>query len=170
MVAATSEGPIQTDPGKRSFGEYIDDKQLRTIVKVNIDKADPQLKEARIKVHTYNAVVLLTGQVASKELRNLAADTARKINRVRQVYNEIQISEQISFTDITQDNWIESKIGTKLMFNKDIDSDRVEVIVEDRVVYLMGMLTQIQAEKITDVVRTTKGVTKVVRAIEYIED
>ncbi|VUD60056.1 hypothetical protein TDB9533_02835 [Thalassocella blandensis] len=169
MMSATSEGPIQTDPGKRSFGEYIDDKQLRAIVEVNIGKAHEELKESRINVYTYNSVVLLTGQVSTKELRDLAAQTARKVNRVRQVYNEIQIGPQISFIDITQDNWIESKIGTKLMFNKDIDSDRVEVIVENKVVYLMGMLTQIQAEKITDVVRTTKGVTKVVRAIEYIE-
>ena len=169
MMSATTEGPIQTDPGKRSFGEYIDDKQLRAIVEVNIGKADEELKDSRINVHTYNSVVLLTGQVSTKELRELAAETARQVNRVRQVYNEIQIGPQISFIDITQDGWIESKIGTKLMFNQDIDSDRVEVIVENKVVYLMGMLTQVQAEKITDVVRTTKGVAKVVRAIEYIE-
>lgn len=169
FVSATTDGPIQTDPGKRSFGEYIDDRQLRTIVKVNIDKSDEAFRDARIQVHTYNAVVLLTGQVPTQELREKAAETARKVNRVRQVYNELQISDQIGFIDITADSWIHSKIGTKLMFNKDIDEDRVEIIVEDSVVYLMGMLTQIQAEKVTDVVRTTKGVTKVVRAIEYID-
>ncbi len=169
VIGATTEGPIQTDPGKRSFGGYIDDRQLRTIIKVNIDKADPNLKDARINVHSYNSVILLTGQVATKEQRDLAADTARKVNRVRQVYNELEVNEKISFIDATQDNWLQSKIGTKLVLNQDIDSDRVEVIVENRVVYLMGLLTQIQAEKVTEVVRQTKGVTKVVRAIEYIE-
>jgi len=43
------------------------------------------------------------------------------------------------------------------------------VFVEDRKVYLMGLLSRAQAEKITDVIRRQKGVRKVVRAIEYVD-
>ncbi|MFL0804235.1 MAG: BON domain-containing protein [Agarilytica sp.] len=169
ILDATREEPIQIDPGKRSFGGYMDDKQLKTVISVNIKKADPKLKDAHINVHTYNAVVLLTGEVENADLRRLAADTARKVNKVRQVYNELSVGPKTTFLSRTNDNWIHSRIKSKLVFNTDIDSDRVEIIVEDNVVYLMGKLTKVQAEKITEVVRTSRGVDKVVRAIEYIE-
>ncbi len=169
FIDATTEEPLQLDPGKRSFGEYIDDQQLETVIAVNIDKADPQLDKARIHVHAYNAVVLLTGQVPSQELRALAGNTARKVNKVRQVYNELTVGPKITFGTRSSDNWIHSRIKSKLLFNGDIDSDRVDIIVENKVVYLMGKLTKIQAEKITEIVRKTRGVAKVVRAIEYID-
>ncbi len=169
IIDATAKGPIQTDPGKRSLGGYIDDKQLRTIVAVNIRKADPQLSDAHINVHSYNAVILLTGQVSTPELRELAGTTARKVNRVRQVYNEISVNPKISFGARTHDNYLHSKIKTKLLLDRDIESGRVEVIVEDDIVYLMGLMSEDQAERVTDRVRTTKGIKKVVRAIEYIQ-
>lgn len=170
IIDATSEGPIQTDPGKRSFGGYWDDKQLNTIISVNLKKAHSALDEAHINVYSYNAVVLLTGETPSKDLRTLAGKTAREVSRVRQVYNEIQIGPNTGFISRAKDRWLKSKIKTKLLLNTDIDSGRVEVIVENKVVYLMGLLTQAQSDKITDVVRRSRGVKKVVRAIEYIED
>lgn len=170
ILDASSKGPIIPDPTKRSFGSLIDDRQLKTITSVNINKADPLLSKSHINVHSYNSVILLIGQVPSKELRELAGETARNISRVRQVYNELEISPNISFGQRTKDNWLETKIDSKLFATRDIQSDRVEVIVENNVVYLMGLLTLVQVEKITDVIRNTKGVTKVVRAIEYIEE
>jgi len=169
VIDATTDGPIQIDPGKRSFGEYFDDKQLRTVILVNIKKADPQLDVAHINVYSYNSVILLTGEVPSKELRELAGTTARKVNKVRQVYNELTIGPKTSFLSRTNDNWIQTRIKSKLLFNSDIDSSRVKVITEDNTVYLMGLLSKVQAEKITEVVRTTRGVKKVIRAIEYID-
>ena len=169
IIDATTEDPIQIDPGKRSFGGYIDDKKLKTVIGVNLKKADEQLEKAHINVHSYNSVVLLTGEVATQELRALAGDTARKVNKVRQVYNELTIGPKTTFLSRANDDWIQSRISGNLLLHKDIQSSRVKVIVEDNVVYLMGLLTKIQAEKITDIVKKTRGVEKVVRAIEYIE-
>ncbi len=166
---AVSEDPIQPDPGKRSFGTYLDDRQLRTIVRVNLKKANPIFKDLNINIYTYNGLVLLTGEVPSSELRDLAGKTARDINRTRQVYNELQIGPKRGFGPNTTDSWLGAKIKTKLFAYRDIDSDRVKVYVEDHTVYLMGLLTQAQTEKITNVVRKQRGVKKVVRAIEYID-
>lgn len=169
VLDATTDGPIRRDPGKRTLGNYIDDKQLKTIISVNLNKADPLLEDANIDVTVYNGLVLLTGQVPTKELREEAGKVARELNNVRQVYNELQVLPNTAFLSRTNDSWLATKVRTKLMAHKDIDSSRVIVVVENSTVYLMGLLTRIQAEKITDVVRTTKGVSKVVRAIEYIE-
>lgn len=169
IVDATTSGPIHTDPGKRSLGDKWDDGQISTIVAVNIRKASDELASAHINVHTFNQVVLLTGEVPSKAAYEQAGKTARAVSRVRQVYNELQVRQDSGFFARTGDNFLEMKIGTKLIANRDIDSSRVKVIVEDQTVYLMGMMTMVQAERITDVVSRTSGVRKVVRAIEYVE-
>ncbi|MFL0810802.1 MAG: BON domain-containing protein [Agarilytica sp.] len=169
VVEATTDEPIQVDPGKRSFGEYIDDNRLETIIKVNIKKASPKLKKAHVNVHSYNGVILLTGEVFTHDLRTLAGDTARQVNKVRQVNNELTVGPKTGFLSRANDSWIETRINSKLLFHTDIESRRVDVIVEDNVVYLMGKLTRAQLDRITDVVRTTKGVKKVIRAVEYLD-
>lgn len=169
VVDAVSDKPIQPDPNKRSFGAYWDDKQLKTIVAVNLRKADPTFEKLNIRVHSYNSVVLLTGEVPNASLRELAGKTAREVGRVRQVYNELQIGDRRGFVENTQDKWLGSKLKAKLFAYKDIDSSRVALFVENKTVYLMGLLTQAQTQKITNVVRKTKGVNRVVRAIEYID-
>lgn len=170
MLDAVTPGPIKADPSKRSFGTYIDDQNIETIVKVNIRKAAPVAKEANIFVHSFNGAVLLIGQVPTAEVREVAGSTARNEPRVRQVYNELVVGEKTDFFDRTADNVLQTKINSKLALNRDIESSRVKVIVENDTAYLMGLLTRIQAEKITDVVSSTRGIKKVVRAIEYLED
>lgn len=170
IIDATTDQPIKADPNERSFGGYIDDKNIRTVVAVNIKKASAALDEAHVNVYVYNGVVLLTGEVQSQAQRDLAGKTAREVTRVRQVYNELQVQPKSKFMDRTVDNIMQTKINAKLLLNKDIESGKVKVFVENDVAYLMGLLTRVQTEKITDVVRKQPGIKKVVRAIEYIED
>lgn len=169
VIDAVSDEPIRPDPTKRSFGEYWDDKQLQTIVSVNLKKASPEFRNLNIRVYSFNSVILLTGEVPTNELRELAGKTARDISRVRQVYNELEIGSKRGFFENTKDKILGSKIKAKLFIYKDIKSNRVEVFVENKQVYLMGLLSRAQAEKITDVIRRQKGVRKVIRAIEYID-
>ncbi|WP_319005064.1 BON domain-containing protein [Microbulbifer elongatus] len=169
VLDATHDGPIQPDPGERSFGTYIDDQQLETITKVNIGKAHPDLKAANIDVVSFNGVVLLTGQVPSNELRNLAGGTAQQVHSVRQVYNEIQVRGTTSMLARTSDTWLTTKVKSALLTDKEIDSGRIKVVTENGVVYLMGLLTRQEAENAAEKTRTVGGVQKVVKAVEYID-
>jgi len=169
VLDATHDGPIQPDPGERSFGTYIDDQQLETITRVNIGKAHPALKAANIDVVSFNGVVLLTGQVPSNELRNLAGATAQQVHSVRQVYNEIQVRGTTSMLARTSDTWLTTKVKSALLTDKEIDSGRIKVVTENGVVYLMGLLTRQEAENAAEKTRTVGGVQKVVKAVEYID-
>lgn len=168
IVDATTDGPIQLDPGKRSFGALIDDEQLETVAKVNINKADPWLDQANIDVVSFNGIILLTGQVATKELRIKAGDTVKIIHGVRQVFNEIQVQGQTSILARTNDTWLTTKVKSVLLADKDIDSGRIKVVTEDGVVYLLGLLSQTEANRAAHTVSTIGGVQKVVKAVEYI--
>ncbi|MEW5248080.1 BON domain-containing protein [Microbulbifer sp. 2201CG32-9] len=169
LLEATHDGPIKQDPGKRSFGTYIDDQKIETVATVNINKADPELKAANINVNVFNGVVLLTGQVGSNELRMLAGRTAQQVHNVRQVYNEIQVRGKTSLLASGSDTWLTTKVRSTLLANKEVDSGRIKVVTENGVVYLMGLLTRGETERAADVTRGVGGVQKVVKAVEYID-
>jgi len=169
LLEATTEDPIQLHPGKRTLGAMIDDEQLETIAQVNISKASPELDFAHINVVAYNGVLLLTGQVNSGELRNLAGSTVNKIPKVRQVFNEIQVQGQTSLLARTNDSWLTTKVKTILLANKDINSGRIKIVTENGVVYLMGLLSRIESDRVAQLISTTGGVQKVVKAVEYID-
>lgn len=169
IVGATTSDPIDLDPNRRTFGTMIDDQQLETIAKVNIDKAHPDLKSAPISVTAYNGVLLLTGQVRSMEIRNLASTTVAKLNTVRQVHNELTVQAPTSFLANTNDAWLTTKVKSKLLANKEVRSNRLKVVTENGVVHFMGMVPRSEAEMAARIARSTSGVQKVVLAVEYIE-
>ncbi len=169
FVGATTDEPITPDPTKRTFGTYLDDEQLETIATVNLNKTSDALKEANIKVTVYNGVALLTGQVPNKELRNQAAEVVRELDRVRQVHNELEIRSNATFWMNRGDGWIATKVRTKLLTSPDVKSSRVKMEVENGVVYLIGLMTRVQAEKASTLAASVGRVTKVVRVIEYID-
>ncbi|MFI2812615.1 MULTISPECIES: BON domain-containing protein [Microbulbifer] len=169
VLEATSDGPIQQDPGKRSLGTYMDDQKIETVTTVNINKAHPALKEANINVNVFNGVVLLTGQVNDPEMRLLAGRTAQQVKNVRQVYNEIQVRGNVSLLASSSDAWLSTKVRSALLADKEVDSGRINVVTENGVVYLMGLLTRAEAEMAADVTRSIGGVQKVVKAVEYVD-
>jgi osmotically-inducible protein OsmY len=169
LLDATTEDPIQLHPGKRTLGAMIDDEQLETIAQVNINKASPELNTAHINVVAYNGILLLTGQTSSGALRSLAGSTVNKIPKVRQVFNEIQVQGKTSVLSRTNDSWLTTKVKTILLANKDTNSGRIKVVTESGVVYLMGLLSRIEADNVAQLVSTIGGVQKVVKAVEYID-
>ncbi len=169
LIGATTEDSIQLDPGKRTLGAFIDDEQIETIAQVNLDKASPALKQSHINVTSFNGVALITGQVANSDLRQLAGSTVSAIKNVRQVHNELQIQGKTSLLARTNDTWLTTKVKSRLLGNKDVDSGRIKVVTEYGVVYLMGLMSRIEADQAAEVARTTGGVQKVVKAFEYID-
>lgn len=170
IVDSATNQPIQTDPGKRSFGTYLDDQRLEVIAGVNINKASPDLKLSNITVTSVNNILLLTGQVPTEELKVLAKQTAEQINSVRNVYNELQVKGNTALLVRTNDTWLAAKIKTAYIADEIIQSTKVKLIVEDGVVYLMGKLTQTEADYVTNVTSNIGGVQEVVKVFEYITE
>lgn len=169
-IHAVTNEPIKPDPGETSIGTDLDDWQMDTLIGVNIKKASPLLEKSHVNINTYNKVVLLTGEVPSAEMRALAGQTARNFRGVRLVHNELQIQGATSLLARTSDNWLTTKVKTKLLANRDIAGQRVKVVTESGVVYLMGLVTRGEADLITSVASNTRGVRKVVRVFEYLDE
>lgn len=169
LIDITTSEPLQIDPGKRTAGARMDDSQIETIAAVNLRKVHAGILNGNVHVNSFNGVVLLTGQVANEELRSIAGNTVNKINNVRQVHNELQVGPNATFTDINYDTWLTTKVKGKLLARGDIEGRRVRVITENGTVFLMGLATREEADRITGVASNTRGVRKIVRVFEYID-
>lgn len=168
IIKATTDEPMQEHPGERTWGQAIDDSSIETYSYVNLSKLDPALDDQRIIVTSHNGVVLLVGQVSSVELKQKAEEAIRLQRRVRKVHNELQVSGPIGVPARSADGWIATKIRTKMMASKEVPSDRIQVVTENGVVYLLGRVKPAEAQQAVDVVRNTYGVQKVVKVFEYI--
>lgn len=169
VINATTSKPIEMKANERTMGAKLNDNEIETASKVNIKKADPQLEHAHVSIDSFNGIVLLTGQVPSDELRNLVADTVYKLNPVREIHNELVVSEPTNFAARSQDAWISTKIKAQLLADSETESRRVHFITENQAVFLMGIVTHAEADRIVNMVSHTAYVQKVVKVFEYVD-
>lgn len=123
--------------------------------------------ESHIDVTVFNHVVLLTGQTPNAEWRQTAGDVAKSVAEVDKVYNQLTIEGPTSSLTRTSDSWITAKIRTQMLANSDLKSSSIKVVTENGVVYLMGMVSQEQANIAVDIARKVSGVQKVIKIFIY---
>jgi osmotically-inducible protein OsmY len=169
VVDSVTNEPIVADPASTSAGTYYNDRKMDTFIGVNIKKAHPDLDASHINVSVAKAVVLLTGEVPSREMKILAGDTARDFTGVRLVHNELQVRGKTSIVSRTNDSVITAKIKTKLAFEEQVKAINIDVITEDSVVYLMGTIDRVSGDLAADIASASGGVRKVVKVFEYID-
>ncbi|SER15570.1 Osmotically-inducible protein OsmY, contains BON domain [Pseudomonas sp. NFACC02] len=170
VINASREAPIDDDRGTRTFGSKIDDSLIETKVAVNIDKASPDLENnSHIVVTSFNGVVLLAGQTPRADLKQLAEQTASQVQKVKKVNNELQVIAPSSMLARSNDAWLTSKIKTEMLTDSAIPGSRIKVVTENGIVYLMGLLTQAEANRATNLVQGVSGVQKIVKLFEYID-
>ncbi|MCF7538579.1 BON domain-containing protein [Pseudomonas petrae] len=170
VINASREAPIDDDRGTRTFGSKIDDSLIETKVSVNIAKANPDLDNAsHIVVTSFNGIVLLAGQTPRADLKQLAEQTASQVQKVKKVNNELQVTGPSSMLARSNDAWLTSKIKTEMLTDSAIPGSRIKVVTENGIVYLLGLLTQAEATRATNLVQGVGGVQKIVKLFEYID-
>lgn len=170
VINASREKPIEDDRGTRTFGSKIDDSLIETKVAVNVARASPDLDNAsHIVVTSFNGIVLLAGQTPRADLKQLAEQAATQVQKVKKVNNELQVMAPSSLLARSNDAWLTSKIKTEMLTDSTIPGSRIKVVTENGIVYLLGLLTQQEATRATNLVQGVSGVQKIVKLFEYID-
>jgi osmotically-inducible protein OsmY len=102
-------------------------------------------------------------------LKTLAGETARAYHGTREVYNELQVRNNSAMLARTNDSWLGTKVRTRLIAEKDLDTSGIEVVVEDSVVYLLGKTSRRDANRIATIASRIGGVQRVVKVFEYLD-
>lgn len=169
FLVAVDSNAIEDDPGERTFYQRLADETIETKAVVNLHDSDEGYDDAHVVVQSYNGYVLIAGQVPTEELRQKANDVVREIRDVRRIYNELEVAARSSVMTRASDNWIASKVKTFLLTGRDTPGMRVKVVAEDGVVFLLGLVTREEADRIAAEAADVSGVQRVVRLFEFIE-
>ena len=168
ISGCASVGPSEDDAGKRTFGTRLDDGRSSRMIKRNLKAAMPEIKDMNIDVHVYNGIALLTGQANLEAIKTKAGDIAAQPRHVTRVYNEIDIAGPTALLSRTNDGLLKTKIKTRMIGSRSVTSGRIKVVVENGVVFLLGLVTRDEAKSAVEEVRAVYGVQKIVQAFEFI--
>ncbi|HHF5907720.1 TPA: division/outer membrane stress-associated lipid-binding lipoprotein [Haemophilus influenzae] len=158
---------VATDP--RTTGTQIDDETLEFKVENAVEK-DAQIKaEGRVNAVSYNGRVLLIGQVPNSDVKDSATALAKGVEGVNEVYNELTVSPKISFAQISKDSWLTTQVKSKMFVDGRVKATDVKVISENGEVFLLGNVTQSQANAAADIARKISGVKKVIKVFKYLD-
>lgn len=165
VAAGAATGAIMA-ADRRSSGAYVEDEGLEW-------KVDTRIKErfgdaAHVNVTAFNRVVLLTGEISDERGRSALDQIAAGVANVRGVTNEVQVAGVSSLTSRGNDAVVTSKVKARFVDANSFGANHVKVVTEAGTVFLMGLVTREEADRATEIARTTSGVRKVVRVFEYI--
>jgi osmotically-inducible protein OsmY len=160
---AAATGAMAAD--RRTSGIYVEDENIELKA---VKKMETNLGEnAHVNVTSYNRNVLLTGEVPVAESKSKAENLVKEITNIRSITNEITVEPKSSIGSRSNDSYITSKIKTKFVTENKFPANYVKVVTENGVVYLLGIVTNKEADDAVEIARNTDGVTKVVKVFEY---
>jgi osmotically-inducible protein OsmY len=157
---------VATD--RRTSGTQLEDEtiELRGSAKVR----DMFGEKVHVNVTSYNRQVLLTGEVPSDRERQAVAAIVEKVENVKSVANELSAMPNASLGSRSNDLVVTGKIKATLIDSRDLFANAFKVVTERNTVYLMGRVTQREADSATALIRNVGGVNKVVRMFEIISE
>jgi phospholipid-binding domain protein len=153
---------------RRSTGTIIDDNTLE--VKVHATIADNKLlaDNSNVSVTGYNGTILLTGEAYDDNIRQQITAAAKSVHGVKRVENQLVVGRRSTFMERTYDSKQTAKVKAALLDIKlpGFDPTRVKVVTEHGYTYLLGIVSQEEAEAAASVASRVSGVKGVVTMFE----
>ena len=168
IVGGAMVGGAMMATDRRSSGAQVDDQaiELKSAARIRNELGD----KVHVSSNSYNRVLLLTGEANSDAARDQLTTIGKGVDSVQDVINEVEVMPASTLGSRTNDTLIATKIKATLVNTKDLVSSAFDVVVERGNVYLMGRVTQREADRSSDLIRTIEGVKKVVRCFEIVTE
>lgn len=168
LVGGAMVGGAMVAVDRRTSGIQLEDKSIQF-------KTSSQIREAmgdrvHVNVNSFNRLVLLTGEARTEQDRLRVEAIAAAQENVRAVANEVAVTEFSSLSTRSNDTFITGRVKATFVDARDLAASAVSVTTERGIVYLMGLVTEREAQRATDLARSVPGVVKVVRVFEVISE
>jgi osmotically-inducible protein OsmY len=167
MIGTAAVGVlVATD--RRTSGAQLEDEtiQLRAAGRIRESVGD----RVHVNVNSYNRQILLTGELPNPRDRQLVEQIVSRVENVRAIVNELGVMGNSTLTQRSSDTLITGRVKAAMVDAKDIFANSFKVVTERGTTYLMGRVTQREANRATEITRSTSGVQRVVRVLEIISE
>jgi osmotically-inducible protein OsmY len=151
---------------ERGVAGAVGDLEIQTDVQGAFVDAGPGLQEG-IATTVYQGRVMLTGRVATPDMKARAVQVASRVPGVKALYDEVEVATPSSTWDATKDAWITARLRSEMMLDPDVRSGNYTIDTSNGSVYLIGSArTQAELELATRIARYIPGVKRVVSYVE----
>ena len=166
VVGGAVAGGSMVAIDRRTSGAQLDDEsiELRASSRIRSELGT----RVRASVTSYNRQVLLTGEVPTLKDKQLVEQVVATVDNVASVVNELAVLNSPSLMERSSDALLTGRVKAMLLDARDLQFSAFKVVTERGTTYLMGRVTQREADRASEVVRTTPGVQKVIRLFEII--
>ena len=168
MMLGTAVMGVVAASDRRTLGAQTDDKSIA--LKAEMRMPSVTKDEGHVNVNSYNRKVLLTGEVKDEAMKAAVESHVRSVDGVLNVFNELEVGPQSTYTSRSNDALITTKVKASLVDMKTVSANSFKVTTERGVVYLQGLVTPREGNIAADVAKGVSGVNRVVKVFEYISE
>ncbi len=155
---------------ERSVGNVVDDLTIRTELNHLFFADDVDLYQ-RVTLSVNEGRVLLKGAVTEPEHRIRASRLAWQADGVREVINELQVTDRGGLVDYARDTWISAQLKTALLFDREVGHLNYSVETVNSVVYLFGIArSEAELARVVEHARAVEDVERVVNHVILQDD
>lgn len=167
MIAGVA-GTAMVASDRRTSGAQLEDESIELRAQARI--RDNLGERVHVNVTSFNRQVLLTGEVTAEKDRQAVVQLVERIENVKAVVNELAVMPLSNLSERSNDLLIVAKVKASFVDSRDLFANAFKVVTERGTVYLMGRVTQREANSATQLTRNVSGVNKVVRLFEIISE
>lgn len=153
---------------RRTSGVQLDDQNIELSATDSVNKKFGD--RVHVNITSFNFRVLLTGEVPTLQDKQLVEQMISGQKQVKSVVNELAVMGNSNLSQRSNDSWLTGRVKAALLDAKDLNVNAFKVVTERGITYLMGLVTQREADRGTEITRSVSGVQKVVRVFEIISE
>ena len=137
-VVGVGSAAVAASTTEKGLSTSVSDGVIFTKLHDKFIQHDASLSSV-IDITVNDGAVLLTGKVKSPDEKVLATKLAWEIRDVREVVNEIQVTDRSSIKDIAKDLAASAQLRGKLIADSNVSSLNFSIDVVNGIVYLSGV-------------------------------
>ncbi|MBQ8558089.1 MAG: BON domain-containing protein [Alphaproteobacteria bacterium] len=116
-----------------------------------------------IELTVFEGAVLLNGALPDEHYIEEVVKTVWQTNGVEKVYNYIRLDEPLSIDKVNEDALVSAKIRYELSITRGISSANYKITMENKTVYLMGIIQdETELNKVIAVIKNTVNVKDII--------
>ncbi|MDC1381961.1 BON domain-containing protein [Candidatus Puniceispirillum sp.] len=164
-VIGLGTAAVAASSTEKGLSTSVADAQIYAKLKDKFIKASTSLLTS-VEISVNDGAVLMTGKVQTHDKKALATKLVWEIRGVREVINELQISDKLNIKDMAKDLAASASLRTKLIADKRVSSLNFDIDIVNGIVYLSGIASNAAERSI--VVAHAREVNFTQQVVDYI--
>jgi osmotically-inducible protein OsmY len=165
VAGAAMSASVAAD--RRSTGTVFKDQAIEFKAMGALNGDSDIADNTHISVTSFNTIVLLTGQAPTRPLRDRVVGLIQQVEDVSKIHDEIEIAPPNTAKQQSEDTWTTARVKSALFGAEGLAADRIKVVTENKVVFLMGLVSREEGANAGHLTQQVEGISRIVTVFEY---